>query len=122
MAAEDKKVVLPAPEPDVLVEAPALTEFVAAPPEPEPAELESVEDEDTDGSLIVFVRLPESSNVTDTILAHTEKMKDFWYLEPTEKLLRRMKDQRQQFFFAEKKKDGSLKLGKYAPWQPWSGM
>jgi len=95
---------------------------VAVEPVPEPSvdDNDAVEhSEQATGKLIVCVKFPESAG-DEPILAHTEGMTEYWYLDATEKLMKRMKGLRKQFFFADKKADGRLRLGKYASWQEWS--
>lgn len=75
--------------------------------------------EQASGKLIVCVKFPETAN-DEPILAHTEGMTEYWYLNATEKLLKRMKGLRKQCFYADKKADGTLRLGKYASWQEWA--
>jgi hypothetical protein len=67
-------------------------------------------------AIIVKVSLPADGN--GAALVHTEGKRDYWYLEVTEKLVKRMAGMKTRYFYASLR-DGKPKLDRYASHQPW---
>lgn len=51
--------------------------------------------------------------------ATTQDGTQSWDIPLTTKFLKRQRSYARQFYYAETRPDGSLRLGNFAPWQDW---